>query len=173
MTLLQIALWAFLLVAQNACFTWTSRARNSGSDWYHALAAVFSNGVWFAAFFYTFAGIEIIRETGDTLTAVGLGALYIVATVVGSVTSGWFLRTYVEKGKRRVGHYAGPTEEIDFEEERAMARVLTGPASAIYRVEGPDAAAEARRRTLRKIDLQEYVRERDARARRYGPPLVP
>jgi hypothetical protein len=112
MTTTQIGLWVLLLIVQNASFTWVSRARNSGSDWYHAIAAVFSNGVWFAAFFYTFAGIEIIRETGSTATAVGLGALYIVATVAGSVSSGMFLRRFVEKGKRRVGHYEKVTNAL-------------------------------------------------------------
>jgi hypothetical protein len=186
-----------LLVVQNASFTWVSRARNSGSDWYHAFAAVFSNGVWFAAFFFTFEGITLIREAGDTGLAVTLGLIYVIATVTGSVSSGMFLRKFVEKGKRRVGHYeklneslmslatnvrilmeantpeklrelderlmqfevdAGPTEpmeEIDFEGERATARVLTGPGSAIYRIVGPEAAAEARGLAMRNIDAQE------------------
>lgn len=41
--------WFFLLVLQNAAFTWVSRARNSGSLAYHATASVFSNGIWFVS----------------------------------------------------------------------------------------------------------------------------
>jgi hypothetical protein len=137
MTPLAISLWALLLVVQNASFTWVSRARNSGSDWYHAVAAVFSNGVWFAAFFFTFEGITLIRESGDTLLAVSLGAVYIVATVAGSVSSGWFLRTYVERGKRKVGHY-----EEQGRCEKGLAFAMT-------------------------LDHQEYIRDRDERERKY------
>ncbi len=43
--------WFILLIVQNAAFTLVSRARNSGSYSYHALAAVFSNGIWFASQF--------------------------------------------------------------------------------------------------------------------------
>ena len=35
-------LWAVMLLIQNATFTWVSRARNSKSLGYHAVAAVFS-----------------------------------------------------------------------------------------------------------------------------------
>jgi len=75
--------WAVLLVLQNAAFTMTSRARNSGSDAYHALAAVFSNGFWI---------LNII-------------AIYVAATVFGSVFMAKLLRRYVERGNRRVGVY--------------------------------------------------------------------
>lgn len=98
-------LWALLLVLQNASFTWVSRARNSGSDWYHAVASVFSNGIWFFAFVITFDLLTRARDSGSTLMLLSVGAIYIGATVVGSVTAGWFLRTFVEKGARRVGHY--------------------------------------------------------------------
>jgi len=46
-----LLLWFLLLVIQNAAFTWVSRARNSGSYGYHAIAAVFSNGIWFVSQF--------------------------------------------------------------------------------------------------------------------------
>ncbi len=95
-------LWVLLLVLQNAAFTWVSRARNSGSDWYHALAAVFSNGIWLAAFFITLDMLNGIETVVDGLL---IGLVYIVATVTGSVFMGKFLRTYIEKGRRRVGHY--------------------------------------------------------------------
>lgn len=98
-------LWALLLVAQNAAFTWVSRARNSGSDWYHAIAAVFSNGIWFAANFVTFERVWAVLKTGDWKFGLGVGLVYVVSTVTGSVLMGKFLRQYVEKGKRRVGSY--------------------------------------------------------------------
>lgn len=94
--------WALLLVAQNAAFTMVSRARNSGSDWYHAFAAVFSNGIWFAAIFFTIDFVTMVETTG---AAIGIGVLYVVCTVFGSVAMGRFLRTYIEKGERRVGFY--------------------------------------------------------------------
>lgn len=99
-------LWALLLVVQNASFTWVSRARNSGSDWYHAVAAVFSNGIWFSATFITFERVTAVLRTGDWRLGVLIGLVYVAATVTGSVAAGAFLRRYVEKGKRRVGHYA-------------------------------------------------------------------
>jgi hypothetical protein len=45
--MMNLILWFLLLVLQNAAFTWVSRARNSGSIGYHAIAAVFSNGIPF------------------------------------------------------------------------------------------------------------------------------
>lgn len=170
MTAGTIALWALLLMLQNAAFTWVGRARTGGSDAYHAVASVFSNGIWFGALLLTFEGFDAIKASGSVSLAVGLGVVYVVTTATGSVTAGWFLRTHVEKGKRRVGHYEQVpvfTASASPEEARAWARTLTGPGSAIYRIDGPEAAAAAQRRTLRKIDYAEYVRDREARARRY------
>lgn len=97
--------WALLLVAQNAAFTWVSRARNSGSDWYHGFAAVFSNGIWFAATFITFERVWTVLKTGDVALGIMIGLVYVAATVTGSVSMGMFLRRFVETGKRKVGHY--------------------------------------------------------------------
>jgi hypothetical protein len=85
-----------------------SRARNSGSDWYHAVAAVFSNGVWFAATFITIDLVTDILSSGSVAHGVAIGVIYVAFTVTGSVVAGKLLRTYVEKGKRRVGHYDKP-----------------------------------------------------------------
>ena len=98
--------WSLLLIVQNASFTMVSRARNSGSDWYHAIAAVFSNGIWFAATFITFERVLAVLQGGGWRLGLLVGLLYVASTVTGSVLMGKFLRTYVEKGKRRVGHYA-------------------------------------------------------------------
>jgi len=93
--------WFFLLVVQNAAFTLVSRARNSGSYGYHALAAVFSNGVWFASQFLL---IGMVAKPGMSFAdAAKLGAIYIAATVTGSVLMHWISVNYLERGKRKVG----------------------------------------------------------------------
>ena len=99
------ALWAVLLLAQNASFTWVSRARNSGSDWYHAIAAVFSNGIWFGAYFITFDQVWQVLKSGNVWHGIAVGIMYVACTVTGSVAMGKFLRAKVERGKLRVGAY--------------------------------------------------------------------
>jgi hypothetical protein len=100
-----IVIWGLLLVLQNASFTWVSRARNGGNDAYHAVAATASNGIWFAANFLTFGHILDVMRTSAWTTGVLLGVFYTAMCVIGSVSAGWFLRTRVETGSRRVGHY--------------------------------------------------------------------
>lgn len=95
------ALWALLLIVQNAAFTWVSRARNSGSYRYHAIAAVFSNGVWFASQFILIG--VVVNDLTTPIAIVGAGLLYTAATVVGSVLMHWVLINYLERGKRKVG----------------------------------------------------------------------
>jgi len=98
--------WWFLLLLQNASFTAVSRARNSGSDWYHAIASVFSNGIWFVSqTIIVFSFLEVIKNT-DWIGWLVMAGVYISATVTGSVTMGKLLRRFVEKGNRRVGHYS-------------------------------------------------------------------
>lgn len=98
---MSLVAWFLLLVVQNAAFTLVSRARNSGSIGYHAVAAVFSNGVWFASQFLL---IGMVAKPGMALPeALKLGAIYITATVIGSVLMHWFSLTYLERGKRKVG----------------------------------------------------------------------
>ncbi len=88
------ALKMFLLVVlQNAAFTWVSRARNSGSYKYHAIAAIFSNGIW----------LLVIRQVVLNLDNYYLMGIYLVAAVTGSVLMHWISVTYLEKGKRKVG----------------------------------------------------------------------
>lgn len=95
--------WAVLLLAQNAAFTWVSRARNSGSTRYHAVAAVFSNGVWFAGQFIIFDQFTQARESGDMRYVAFLFAFYTLFTVLGSVGAHHVLQTRVETGARRIG----------------------------------------------------------------------
>ena len=93
--------WFFLLIIQNAAFTWVSRARNSGSYGYHAIAAVFSNGVWFVSQFIL---IGMIAKPGMPFSAaLSMGLVYISGTVCGSVLMHWVSVRFLERGKRKVG----------------------------------------------------------------------
>jgi hypothetical protein len=98
---MNLIFWALLLIVQNAAFTWVSRARNSGSLKYHALAAVFSNGIWFASQFILIS--MVVDPTSTWQKNVGLGLVYIVSTVIGSVLMHWVSMKYLETGKRKVG----------------------------------------------------------------------
>ena len=96
-----LVLWFLALVLQNAAFTWVSRARNSGSYGYHALAAVFSNGIWFAV---QFTFIKLVADPDAALANnIALGVLYVAGTVTGSVLMHFIASRYLEKGKRKVG----------------------------------------------------------------------
>jgi hypothetical protein len=77
--------WAGLLVVQNASFTLVSRARNSRSIAYHAVAALGSNGVWFASQFVLFGFMLDAITSGTWRDAVALGCWYSLWTIVGSV----------------------------------------------------------------------------------------
>lgn len=96
-------IWAAILLIQNASFTWVSRARNSSSVSYHALAAVCSNGVWFLSQIVVISKItEALKSrSGWMLAATCL--FYTVFTVIGSVTTHHFLMTKIESGKRKIG----------------------------------------------------------------------
>ena len=66
----------FLAYVQNISFTMVSRARNRDSMLYHAVCAVFSNGLWFASM-----GLLVANQlTWD------LAPFYIVGTISGSLT---------------------------------------------------------------------------------------
>lgn len=93
-------LWGLVLIAQNASFTWVSRARNSSSLAYHALAATFSNGVYFAALMI---GVNKISDARTPATVTGVVLFYTACTVAGSVLMHWVAMRYMERGKRKVG----------------------------------------------------------------------
>lgn len=97
----EYVLWSLLLMIQNASFTWVSRARNSSSLSYHALAAICSNGVWFASQFILIS--VVVKDVATVAQGVFLGILYVISTVIGSVGMHWLSMNYMEKGKRRVG----------------------------------------------------------------------
>ena len=93
--------WALLLLAQNASFTWVSRARNSRSVRYHAVAALCSNGIWFLSIA---VAIDKIQEAkGDPWLFLGTALFYTGCTVAGSIGMHHLLMTHVETGNRRVG----------------------------------------------------------------------
>lgn len=98
---MNLILWAILLIFQNAAFTWVSRARNSGSLGYHAIASVFSNGIWFASQFILIS--MVVDPTMSWHEKLGLGSIYIASTVAGSLLMHWFSMKYLETGKRKVG----------------------------------------------------------------------
>lgn len=96
-----IGWWALLLIVQNASFTLVSRARNSGSYWYHAVAAVGSNGIWFASQFLL---IGMVVKPGLSAGMIAtLAGVYVASTVFGSVLMHWISVRFIEKGKRKVG----------------------------------------------------------------------
>lgn len=80
-------------ILQNASFTLVSRARNSRSLGYHAIASVFSNGVW----------LLVIRQVVTNLDSWLMMATYVVGAVCGSVLMHYISMKYIEKGKRKVG----------------------------------------------------------------------
>jgi len=104
--------WAALLLLQNASFTWVSRARNSGSVGYHAIASIGSNGIWFLNQVVITGiivgilgpdGLNGLFKSGDYGRILTVAGYYTLFTVVGSVSMHWLLLKYIEKGKRKVG----------------------------------------------------------------------
>ena len=100
---MKLLLWAILLFIQNFSFTMVSRARNSGSLTYHAIAAVFSNGIWFASQFILVDSVVGIIKEANWKYAIFVGVFYTTFTIAGSLTSHIVLMKWVEKGSRKVG----------------------------------------------------------------------
>lgn len=95
--------WAIVLILQNFAFTFVSRARNSGSVSRHAVAAVMSNGIWFAAqLMAVSAFMQIITGKFGWGMAVFAALFYTAFTVSGSILA-HFIALRTEKGKGRVG----------------------------------------------------------------------
>ena len=127
-TPLLLAGWFVLLLIQNASFTAVSRARNSGSDWYHAIASIFSNGIWWVSQTIIILSLMEIVKTASLGTWTTMTIVYVTATVTGAVLMGKILRRFVEKGKRQVGHYAEKEDRlVQLEDQvRLLARLLEG-----------------------------------------------
>lgn len=80
--------WLFLVtILQNASFTLVSRARNSNSLIFHAVASVFSNGIWFIV-----VNIVVTKEN-PILT----GIVYTIAAVTGSILMHYLSMNFIEK----------------------------------------------------------------------------
>ena len=94
--------WALLLIVQNAAFTLVSRARNSGSLKYHALAALGSNGIWFLSQIILVDKTLHILQSKDLGLAVLTALVYVGSTIAGSVGMHWIALNKIEKGKRKV-----------------------------------------------------------------------
>ena len=94
-------IWGAILLLQNASFTWTSRARNSGSLAYNAAASIFSNGIWFIGQLVVISNVLQYRDDHFMLGVCML--FYTVFCVIGSVAAQYILMKYVESGKRKVG----------------------------------------------------------------------
>lgn len=78
----------FITILQNASFTLVSRARNSNSMLFHAIASVFSNGIWF---------IVVNQITKHDVNTAMLGVVYTVAAVIGSVAMHYISMNFLEK----------------------------------------------------------------------------
>lgn len=76
-----------LVVLQNAGFTLVSRARNSKSLVYHAVAAVASNGIW----------LLVIRQVVLNLDRIDLMITYLVGSVLGSIAMHYIAMRFFEK----------------------------------------------------------------------------
>ncbi len=94
--------WAMILMAQNASFTWVSRARASSSIVYHGIGSVFSNGVWFVSQVVVVTKITDAFSAGDTPLLIFTGLFYVCFTAIGSVAAHKILMK-IERGKMRVG----------------------------------------------------------------------
>lgn len=96
-------LWALVLIVQNYAFTYVSRARNSGSLTRHAIAAVFSNGVWFVSQLLIFSRMfDLMTGKSGMGMAIFTGTFYTVFTLTGSI-SAHYSALLTEKGRSAVG----------------------------------------------------------------------
>lgn len=78
----------FVTILQNASFTLVSRARNTKSLLFHAIASVFSNGIWF---------VVVRKVTAPDPNTWLLGIVYVTGTVTGSVLMHYFSMNFIEK----------------------------------------------------------------------------
>ncbi|EKB58387.1 hypothetical protein [Bergeyella zoohelcum] len=78
-----------LVVLQNASFTLVSRARNSDSLTYNAIASVLSNGIW----------LLVISKVVKNFDSPKMMIAYLLGSVVGSVAMHYVSMNYFEKKK--------------------------------------------------------------------------
>lgn len=103
MSLTSWFVWGIILILQNFAFTFTSRARNSGSLKRHMVAGMFSNGVWFVSQLFIFSRMfDILTGKHGILAAVLTGLFYTGLTLTGSLLA-HFWALHSEKGSSAVG----------------------------------------------------------------------
>jgi hypothetical protein len=95
--------WGVLLLLQQGSQTLVSRARNSRSIGYHAIAAVGSNGVWFVSLGFAMDKIAAAWRSDSLWLLFGTAAFYTGLCVTGSVAMHHFLMRRIERGDLRVG----------------------------------------------------------------------
>lgn len=93
-------LWGCMLVLQSAAFTWTSRARASRSLGYHALASVFSNGIYVTGLYIVVGQFQKAHTLG---ARVGICLFYTTCTVIGAVIMHYVSMRWMEYGARKIG----------------------------------------------------------------------
>lgn len=76
-----------LVVLQNASFTLVSRARNSSSLTFHAIASVLSNGIW----------LLVIKNVVQNFDKPIMMLVYLIGSVIGSLVMHYISMKYFEK----------------------------------------------------------------------------
>lgn len=114
-------LWALILFAQQFSFLFSSRAKNSGSMFYSALAGLGSHGTWFIAQMIFVVSILQFREASLSMKVQGL-FFYIACCTSGTVAAQYIALLY-ERGSAKVGagragktfnpRSASPGEKLD------------------------------------------------------------
>lgn len=87
--ILEILKMLGLTILQNASFTLVSRARNSKSIKYHAIASVLSNGIW----------LLVIKNVVTNFDKTELMITYLIGSVLGSLIMHYFAMKYFEKNE--------------------------------------------------------------------------
>lgn len=98
-------IWACMLVVTSGSSTLASRARNTPSYAYHAIAAMMSHGTFFVS---QLIGIDVLIEvirTRDPKLALTGFLVYAGASTFGSIASHFVAMHFFETGNRRVGAY--------------------------------------------------------------------
>jgi hypothetical protein len=101
-------IWALVLAITSGSGTLASRARNTPSYTYHALAALFSHGTFFVS---NLIGVDVLVEvirTRDPKLALTGFLVYAGASTFGSIASHFVAMHFFETGNRRVGSYEQP-----------------------------------------------------------------
>ena len=102
MDLNQWCVWALLLFSQQFTFLFSSRAKNSGSIKYSALAGIGSHGTWFFAQVYFVT--SILRYANAPLTEqLGVALFYMTFTILGTISAQIIALKWAERGKMKVG----------------------------------------------------------------------